>query len=183
MRSLKRALGIAALASVVGAPVATAQGIGVGHTDVGFVIGLGGIGGADVALGGRFEKVIRSLPDMGDGLLGIQVSVDWWSWDRNFPGAGRASVSYLPIGVTASYHFRTDNRKIDPFVGAGLGYEIVSCEFDGIDYCGSYSGDLYVIARAGIRYFTSESLALYADIGSGAATLNLGLMFRMKGAN
>jgi hypothetical protein len=186
MRSLKRAFGVAVIASLVSATVGSAQGrVGVGYTDVGGVIGLGGIGDAGIALGGRFEKVIRPLPDMGDGLLGIQVSADWWSWDYNYLGPNSASVSYIPIGVTANYHFKVENQKIDPFVGAGLGYQIVnaSCVINGVDYCGSYSSEIYFIAKAGIRYFTSESLAFYADVGAGAATLNLGLMFRMKGAN
>jgi hypothetical protein len=174
------------MVSVAGASVSAAQsGVAVGYTDVGGVIGLGGIGGASIALGGRFEKVIRPLPDMGDGLLGIQVSADWWTWNRNFAGPNRSSVSYIPIGVTANYHFKVENRKFDPFVGAGLGYQIVnaSCVVNGIDYCGSYSSAVYFIAKAGIRYFTSESLALYADVGAGAATLNAGVMFRMQGGS
>jgi hypothetical protein len=183
MRGLKRVFGMVALGSVVSATVAPAQsGVGVGYTDVGAVIGLGGIGGASISLGGRFEKVIKALPDMGDGLLGIQVSADWWSWDYNYFGGNNANVSYIPIGVTANYHFRTENRKLDPCVGAGLGYEIVnaSCVVSG-DYCDS--SEIYVIAKAGLRYFTSESLALYGDVGAGAATLNLGVMFRMKGGS
>jgi hypothetical protein len=186
MRSLKRVFGMVVLASVVSASIAPAQsGVGVGYTDVGPVIGLGGIGGASISLGGRFEKVIRALPDMGDGLLGIQVSADWWSWDYNYFGGNNANVSYIPIGVTANYHFRTENRKLDPFVGAGLGYQIVSasCVINGIDYCGSYSSEIYFIAKAGLRYFTSESLAFYGDVGAGAATLNLGVMFRMSGGS
>ena len=186
MRSLKCTFGMVVLASVVGASIAPAQsGVAVGYTDVGPVIGLGGIGGASIALGGRFEKVIKPLPDMGDGLLGIQVSADWWTWDHNNFGGNSSGVSYFAIGVTANYHFRTENRKLDPFVGAGLGYQIVSasCVINGIDYCGSYSSEIYFIAKAGLRYFTSESLALYGDVGAGAATLNLGVMFRMKGGS
>jgi amidase len=45
---------------------AATGGIGVGYTDIGAVLGLGGIGGAGFALGGRFERVFKSLPDLGD---------------------------------------------------------------------------------------------------------------------
>jgi hypothetical protein len=183
MRRLRRALRLAALASVGVAGAGQAQGgIALGYTDLGAVVGLGGIGGANIAFGGRFERVFRALPDIGDGLLGIQVGVDWWSWNQNF-GSSSSSVSWIPIGVTANYHFKMENKKIDPFLGAGLGYQIVNatCEVDGIDYCGStYSSNIYFITKGGIRYFMNPNMALYADVGVGAATLNVGAVWKMR---
>ena len=182
MRSLGYAVRLAAVASVIGASAGQAQGgVALGYTDIGAVLGIGGVGSASFALGGRFEKIFKPLPDLGDGLLGLQVGVDWWSWDF---GSGY-SVSYIPIGVTANYHFKMENKKIDPFLGAGLGYQLVnaSCPgFQGTDPCGSYSSGIYFITKAGIRYFMSESLALYADVGVGAANLNIGAMFKIRAA-
>ena len=157
-------------------------GVGLGYTDIAGVVGLGGIGGASFSFGARFEKVLKSLPNMNNGLLGLQVGADWWSWNYNYFGANSSSVSYIPIGVTANYHFKMENKKLDPFVGAGLGYQIVnaSCVVNGVDYCGSYSSTVYFIGKAGIRYFLNPSTALYADAGVGAASLNVGATFRMK---
>ncbi|HZI27923.1 MAG TPA: OmpW family outer membrane protein [Gemmatimonadaceae bacterium] len=180
MRRPGKALRLAALASAIAASAGQAQGgIALGYTDIGAVLGIGGVGEASFALGGRFEKVIKPLPDLGDGLLGIQVGADWWSWDF---GSGY-SVSYIPIGVTANYHFKMENKKIDPFLGAGLGYQLVnaSCpSFQGVDPCGSYSSGIYFITKAGIRYFLNTNMALYADIGVGAATLNVGAVWKIK---
>ena len=211
MRSITRAVSIAAALSLIVGPSLSAQarretavagsrasssatvqppqggakftgGVGLGYTDIGPVVGLGGIGGASFSFGGRFERIFKALPDMGDGVLGIQVAVDWWNWSYNYFGGEHASVSYIPIGVTANYHFKMENKKIDPFLGAGLGYEIVnaSCVYLGVDYCGSYSSAVYFVVKGGIRYWMSESLALYGDVGAGAATLNAGVMFKMK---
>jgi len=182
MRSLGYAVRLAAVASVVGVSSVPAQGVGLGYTDVGAVLGLGGLGGASLAFGGRFEKIFKALPDFGDGLLGIQVGIDWWSWDYSYFGGNNTSVSYIPIGVTANYHFKMENKKIDPFLGAGLGYQIVnaSCVYQGVDYCGSYSSEIYFITKGGIRYFMNSNTALYADVGVGAATLNVGAMFKIK---
>ena len=80
------------------------------------MIGLGGLGGASIAFGGRFERIFKALPDLGEGLLGIQVGVDWWSWDQSF-GTNSSSISWIPIGVTANYHFKMENKKVDPFLG------------------------------------------------------------------
>lgn len=183
MRSLGYAVRLAALASIVSSTAGQAQGgIALGYTDLGGVVGLGGIGDASIALGGRFERVFKALPDLGDGLLGIQVGADWWSWDYSYFGGNNTSVSYIPIGVTANYHFKMENKKVDPFFGAGLGYQIVnaSCVYQGVDYCGSYSSEIYFITKAGIRYFMNPSTALYADVGVGAATLNIGATWKLK---
>jgi len=185
MRSLGYAVRLAALALGLSSTAGQAQavgGIGLGHTDLGAVIGLGSIGGANISLGGRWERVFKALPDIGDGLLGIQVGADWYSWSQRF-GTSSSSVSWVPIGVTANYHFKMENKKVDPFLGAGLGYEIVnaSCRVDGVDYCGgSYSSGLYFITKAGIRYFLNPKTALYADIGVGGATLHVGAVWKMK---
>lgn len=171
-----------------GAQTATAQakasttGFGVGYTDIGPAIGLGGIGNASATFGGRFEHAIKPLPDLGNGTLGIEASFDYYSWGDNFASYSW-NYRYIPIGVTANYHFKVSDPKWDPFLGAGLGYNIVSCSYDGPGTasigCG-YSSGLYFIGRAGGRYFFSPKMAAYADVGAGAAALNLGLMFRLK---
>ena len=159
------------------------RGVGsfhAGYTDIGPIIGLGGIGGANLAIGGRFEHAVASLPDLANGVLGIQVGLDYWSWSPVVGGPQGVfytwHVSYLPIGVTANYHFKLEEPKLDPFVGLGLGYDIVSCSGTN---CG-YNNELYLIARGGIRYFVAPGTALYADVGAGAATLNLGVMFKLQ---
>jgi hypothetical protein len=171
---------LAVAAAVVLAPRnASAQatdGFTLTYTDIGATIGLGGLSGASLAFGGRFEKAIKSVPDLGNGIIGIQAGADFYSWDNGF-----YSWSWIPIGVTANYHFDLENNKIDPFLGAGLGYTIVSCDYSGVGIfdCGTYSSGIYFLGKAGIRYFLSR-LALYADVGAGAATLNVGAMFKIR---
>lgn len=168
----------AVMALVVVPSISEAQGKGFqpGYADLGVTVGLGNVGGA-IAFGGRFEKAIKKLPDLGDGTLGIQVGVDYWNYNERFLSVGY-DFTYLAFGGTANYHFKVSNPKIDPFLGAGLGLSTVST-----DFTGSASSGLYFIGRAGIRYFMNEKIALYADAGaSNAAALNVGFMFRMKPA-
>ncbi|MGQ0647433.1 MAG: outer membrane beta-barrel protein [Gemmatimonadaceae bacterium] len=161
--------------SAATAQATTTGGFTLGYMDIGPTIGLGGIGSAGVAFGGRIEKGIKALPDMGDGMLGIEASIDIYSYDY----VVGHSFRYIPIGVTANYHFNVkSNRKIDPFLGLGLGYLTVSTSFGGT--YGNGSG-IYFIGRAGVRYFMKERLALYADAGAGAATLNAGVTFGIGG--
>ncbi len=176
---LKKFIGTMAVVLLIAAPAqqAAAQ-LPKGYTDVGVVAGLGGIGESSVALGGRFEHVFKELPDLGGGTLGIGVGVTRYSWSTQ-----SFSVSYLPIGVTANYHFKLDNTKFDAFVGAGLGYQLITCDDrTGVTQgfgCNYNSGILFV-GRAGGRYFFTEKMAAYADVGAGGAALNIGLMFKLK---
>ena len=147
---------------------------GLGYTDVGPTIGLGGIGGASASFGGRFEHAIKALPEMGNGILGVQVAFDYYSWSNTF-----YSYKYIPIGVTANYHFHLDEPKIDPFVGLGLGYQLITCDVSGLgNVCASSA--IYFIGRAGVRYFFSPKMAAYADAGAGAGALHVGLMFKLN---
>ncbi|HYW49912.1 MAG TPA: hypothetical protein VE861_04855 [Gemmatimonadaceae bacterium] len=166
-------VGLAAL--MAGAPQAGAQ-VSKGYSDVGFVVGLGNIGDANLAFGGRYENIFKRLPDLANGLLGFEVSADVYSFGR-----GRGNVRYIPVGATFNYHFPlAPSSKVDLFLGAGLGFQSVSCSrFLEDDPCG-YNSGLYVIGRAGGRYFLKPNLALYGDLGAGAATLNLGLTFKLN---
>jgi Outer membrane protein beta-barrel domain len=177
-RAARMTMALACVA--VAAQTAAAQaksssaGFGLGYTDVGVVVGLGGVGGASASFGGRFEHAIKALPDLGNGILGIQAAFDYYSWSG--PGY---SWKYIPIGVTANYHFKLDEPKIDPFVGLGLGYQVITCDAPGLPsgYCSNSA--IYFIGRAGARYFFSPSMAAYGDVGAGGATLNLGIMFKL----
>lgn len=167
-------------AGVTSKPVATG-GFGAGYTDIGPAIGLGNIGSAGASIGARFEHGIKSLPDMANGTLGIQASFDYYSYSAAFFGYSW-SYTYMPIGVTANYHIKLDDPRWDPFLGAGLGYSIVNCTLTGpatVTSC-PYTSAVYFIGRVGGRYFFNPRMAMYADAGAGAATLNVGLMFKMK---
>lgn len=139
-------------------------------------MGLGGIGEAALAFGVRFEHGFRDVPDLGDGVIGIQAGLDYYSYTVTTGGDYKST--YIPVGATANYHFNTENDRIDPFFGLGFGYSILSCEYPGtgVDRCGNSA--VYLIGRADMRYFI-ERLALYADIGAGAATLHAGVMFQL----
>jgi hypothetical protein len=172
---LPRVLMIAAAVAITSP--AMAQGSGESlfkpqYMDIGPTLGFGGIGSAGIAFGGRFERGIRRLPDLGDGVLGIEASVDIWNYNNRYLTAD-FDYRFINIGATANYHFNVkSNPKVDPFLGLGLGHSSVST-----DALGGYSSGVYFIGRAGIRYFYKPRLALYADAGAGASTLNAGVTF------
>ena len=180
----KMVVAIACLAMAAQTAAAQAKSGGMfttGYTDIGPTVGIGGLNGASASFGGRFEHAIKPLPDLGNGMLGIQVAAEYYSWDYA-AGPYSWSVKNIPIGVTANYHFKLDEPKFDPFIGAGLGYNLYSCSYGG-PTVGSlscnYSSGIYFIGRAGARWFFSPTMAAYGDVGAGGAALNLGLMFKL----
>jgi hypothetical protein len=184
MRISSRTTALACLLAISAAALpaqgTAVTGIAVGHTDVGPVIGLGGIGDAGLAFGGRFSRIFKPLPDMGNGLLGFTVSADYWSFGRDIGAFGDFDWSYLSLGGTVDYHFNVTNKKIDPSLGLGLGYQIVSSDYDGPGGGDIDASSLYFAGRAAIKYFMNPKLALYADAGVGAAAINLGVMFKLR---
>jgi hypothetical protein len=173
---MTRIIAVSAALLLTLSSTARAQGFGVGYTDIGPVLGLGGIGDASVSFGGRFERGIKALPDMGNGVLGIEASVDWWRYTFFL----NENISYIAIAGTLNYHFHVEGGKWDPFLGLGLGSFIVSAPDCGPVDC-SYNSGLYFVGRAGVRYFFAPAMALYADGGTGASTINVGVMFKLAG--
>jgi len=170
---LLRKSAVVALCLALGAGSASAQ-FTVGTLDVGPTIGLGGLGdGAGLNIGGRIEKGFKQLPSLGNGILGLDAFVQHWGFDCSGL-CGDASILF--IGARVNYHFVIkSNPKIDPFIGLGLGYTKWSIDNDFFDDSG-----IDFVGNVGARYYFSSKMALYADLGTGAATINLGIMFKLK---
>lgn len=159
-------------------PAATSsQGYEVGMLDLGPTLGFGGTGfGGSVSIGGRIEKAMKQLDN---GILGVSGFVQRWSSDCGL-GFGSCDLSTTYLAASVNYHFvLKDHRKWDPFVGLGLGYARISVGGAALGF--KVTGDgIGFVGNAGFRYFVTDKMAAYADIGAGAATLNIGLMFKLK---
>lgn len=169
---------------VAGTSAANAQhgGFNAKSFRIGPVIGLGGIGDAGISFGGRLEKGLKELPNLGNGILSIEGGADYYSW--NYGVGNGYKWSNLAISGTVNYHINTKSEKFGVFVGAGLGYEnwSASCPSSVGNLCGgTYSSGIYFVGRLGGTYALAKALQLYAEAGAGAATLNAGVMFNFGG--
>ena len=107
----------------------------------------------------------------------VRKYVDYYHADYDF--LVNDSFTYIPISLVANYHFNLKNKKVDPFIGLGLGY--LYARYDCGTFCGSAStGGVYLVGRLGMRYFMKPRMAFYADVGAGAASLDVGLVFKLK---
>jgi len=167
-------VGVLTFAAASAATAQSRDSFTPGYTDVGPVIGLGGLGDASASVGVRFEYGIEQLPSLANGVLSFAASLDHYSYDAFGHG-----FTYTPIGATINYHFRLDNQQFDPFLGLGLGDYLESAPAN-CPEC-SFNHGVYLIGRLGLRYFWKPGVAFYGDVGSGAGALHLGVMFKLRG--
>jgi hypothetical protein len=87
-------------------------------------------------------------------------------------------LSIFVIGVTGDYHFATGDA-FDPYVGAMVGYGIVSNNGYSSDPNNPYTGFGSVAARAffihiGANYYFTDSFGIHAELGYGLSLVNIG---------
>ncbi len=133
-------------------------------------IGLSGVG-SSISFGAAYEQQ-AFRPNVG-----ISAMVDYWS----FGEGNNFNYKYIAIAALGSYHFILTDTKLDPFLGLGLGYYIVSLDDNG--FCDSVGADcsasrIFLAGQAGIRYFFKPSMAGVARAGTGAGLLSVGVEFK-----
>jgi hypothetical protein len=93
--------------------------------------------------------------------------------------ANSFKTSTTVVGVRGALHYEFVD-KLDVYTGLMLGYNIVSWK-----YYSAYSGgkgsaasDLAFSWYLGARYYFKDNLAVFSELGYGAATFNIGLALK-----
>jgi outer membrane protein W len=121
-----------------------------------------GLFNGGVAPGLQFHYGLNKDIDLG-------VGAQYWSYGDDF---GSDSWNYTAISIVgmANYHFRVDDGKFDPSIGLGIGYVILSDDYDGpydYDFTQSY---LYYAGQITARYWFTPKIAVFVRLGGGALT-------------
>ena len=144
-------------------------GIGVG----GYGIGLGYNSG--ISLGVSFEVGVIKNITVGGFADYRRLSFSGLS------GVSGDGISYFYVGARGSYHFNEllnlSTDKADLYAGIGLGYLGVSGSFYS-GYVGN-AGRIIVPIHLGGRYFFTETVGGFAELGSEVAPLQLGVTFKL----
>jgi hypothetical protein len=166
MARTTRVLTVALFALLVSSSAVSAQWE-AGKWFAGPHIGLSGVG-STISFGAAAEKAYNKN-------IGITGMFDYWSYD---PGGFSDDFNYRYIAIAGlgSYHFIVTNTKIDPFLGLGLGYYVVSVDCPGSFDCDAST--LFFAGQAGARYFFKPNLAGVARAGTGAGILSFGVEWK-----
>jgi hypothetical protein len=154
-----------------------------------FGIGVGGLGGF---YGSSNLPVLTAGLDFGiDKMFSAGGRIGYTSSTFENPyfiAATRAiyrwKYTYITIAGRGSYHYPIENEKLDLYGGVDLGYNIVSSKYDGDVagrlYAASASGSyMFFGVHVGGRYYFSQSLAAFGELGYGYGILNVGISLKI----
>lgn len=151
----------------------------VGKHYAGPSIGLSFLGStAQLGLNYEYAFVIKDFGTVGAG--GI---FRYWGYKETFFG-GSWSYTNILIGGQFNYHFKIDNKKIDPWVGAVLAYDAGSVDLksnNNVFYAEPSHGGFWLGFHGGARYWISPTIALMGRVGFGTLSygaLELGVDFK-----
>jgi len=119
---------------------------------------------------------IADLPLSFGGIFGYAHSEEKFSsfgYDWTF------SYNYYIVGARAAYHADLGVKNLDSYAGLMLGYNFVSAKIEG-DTFGDVSADgnyLLFGGYLGARYFFTDNLAAFCELGFGIGILSFGATF------
>ena len=92
-------------------------------------------------------------------------------------GAYKSTFSYIALGGRGAFHYQFA-PKLDTYAGLMLSYDIVSSSYDAFsNYIKSSHIDWSLFL--GARYFFTEKVGAFAELGYGFYNLNLGVTFKL----
>lgn len=143
-------------------------GIGLGS------FGLSGAGGLPITASFEHGFTKNISAGINAGLIKRSFATDW-------------KYTYLLLGVRGSYHLnevlKIGNPDLDVYAGAGLTYRRYKIKYGSDlneDYYGKASGgDMTINIHAGGRYFFTQGIGAFAEIGYGISPLQIGVTIKL----
>lgn len=136
-------------------------------------IGVNSFYDGGIPIGASYEQGITRNISVG-------VNADYLSNDY-------LSFKFTAIyfGVRTSYHvnelLKIENDKIDLYGGPTLGYRSFSWKDSDQDFGDNYGSGLFLGAYVGGRYYLSNKIGLFAEVGSiGSTNARIGVAFKLK---
>lgn len=137
-------------------------------------IGIGLGGGFGTPIGLSFEHGFSDKISGGAYVAYASRTEPLGAW-------GDYKYTYILTAARASYHFDFGVEKLDPYLGAILGYNIASAKWSGTGAspATASAGGVIYGGHAGARYFFSEKIGAFAEVGYGIGNLNVGIAFKL----
>lgn len=151
-------------------------GIGLGSSLGGFTYGS-----QAPAISLQYERGIWDIG--GPGV----ISLGGYAGRKSFKYSGDGYTQkwgYTIIGVRSAYHYNgIKSDKFDVYAGLMLSYNILNYSYkdnDGnnVSGAGSYGSAAGFTAFIGGRYFFTQKVAAFAELGYGVSYLTLGIAFK-----
>ena len=135
---------------------------------------------AGIGVGSTYSWSGLSMPLGGGleyGITNLEIGTIGVGGDLGFISGSGLTITYL--GAKGSFHFnellKTNNDDLDLYGGLGLYYRNFS--YSGL--ASSFGNDVFAAFHVGGRYYFSDNIGGYAELGNNWGWLNAGLVFRL----
>jgi hypothetical protein len=189
---MKKIIGILSFAMLINFN-ATSQSFEIGDNMLGLGIGIGGNYGygsltGSPSIGLYYENGVTEIGTVG--ILGIGGYVGYKSYKDEYSYFGysaKYSYKFITVGARGAFHYTgLDVEKFDPYAGLMLGYNIASSTvketgtasiFSNSNY-NDASGSVNFSGFVGARYFLTDNVAAFAELGFGVSYLTIGAAYK-----
>lgn len=159
------------------------KGDKVVHLGVGLGSYLGGTGytsSIPPVLVSYEQGIVDNLID-GNASIGLGGYLGYTANKWNATNDSGYKYSYLILGARGAFHYQFID-KLDTYAGLMLGYNIVNGKWFGsgteTNPVATSSSVAYSVFL-GARYYFTDKVAVFAEVGYGIAALELGVAFRL----
>lgn len=132
-----------------------------------------------------YEQGIAEAGNVGIIGLGGYVGYKSFSWENNSGTfESKSKWNYTIIGVRGTLHFTGINKEnLDVYGGLMASYNLLNYSYEdnsgfNSGNTGNFGNSAGLTLFAGARYYFSDNLAAFAELGYGVAYLNLGLSLK-----
>ncbi len=147
------------------------------NAGIGLGTALGGLGSARPALSLAVDHGMWEIG--GPGVISIGGYVGNTGYRYKTTGYTQ-KWNYTVVGVRGAYHYNgfAELPKLDVYGGAMLAYNIAKYTADGYTGANTFGSGVGFSAFAGGRWFFTEKIGAYAELGYGVSYLNIGVTFK-----
>jgi len=157
-------------------------------------LGLGGAFGSysyssqSPGLSLQYERGMWPIDGPGVISLGGYIGMKSYKYEYSaYNFSYKEKWNYTIIGIRSAYHYNGHNvEKLDIYGGAMLSYNILSYKFTSdapantFSVKGDYNNRIGFSLYLGGRYYLTDNLAGFLELGYGVSYANIGLALRLK---
>ena len=121
--------------------------------------------------------IVDNLINGNNGSISIGGFAGYTGGSQTY-GTYKSSFSYIALGGRGAFHYQFA-PKLDTYAGMMISYDIISTPDSWANYVWSYGSRVDWSIFLGARYFFTEKIGAFAELGYGFYNLNLGVTFKL----
>lgn len=153
------------------------KGSNVVNLGVGFGLGEALVGSNVSSMPALSASYTRGVAQVGPGTISVGGLVGYKSYRWNY-STDKATWRHYFVGARGAYHYSFDQPKLDAYAGVGLGFHTASYAGSQSASASSTGSQLELSGYIGARYFFTNAIGGFAELGYDMSLLKVGVSAR-----